>query len=255
MGKELLLTNVKEKLSNARNACPGMSSDLYLLTDYLSKTANDELVPSGLGVALALATYDIGSGKNGFGQELDQIYIDRKKEVLAQICYIPQVIDAIADEEYALEFRNVVKEVFDIDPPVRAKVEIDEEVPENVRVAVEWWANAIQSPRYGSSVNPLVALFAMNNRQSRSEEEVNTFKDALTKEILNSLEQFNRCDLDVDYHACPLLMRAGSTIGLDDMLDFPCKTRMRIDYNVVEVCESGQYTTLWQAQGIEKELK
>ena len=101
----------------------------------------------------------------------------------------------------------------------------------------------------------MIAMFIMSGRPSRSEEDIKKFKEALADGIINSLERYNRCDLDVDYNACQILAEAGSVIGLDDMLDFPSKTRMHIDHNLVEVYEGGQYTTLWQSKENEKGLK
>lgn len=61
-----LLKNVKQKFAEAREKCPGMSDDVYALTDYISSVANDELVPMGLIMCMTLVLDDLQKGRNGF---------------------------------------------------------------------------------------------------------------------------------------------------------------------------------------------
>lgn len=67
--------------------------------------------------------------------------------------YVPQVIDAIANEDFANEFRKICKELLNFDPPKRERkydqnADIDGDYPEYVKVAVNWWANAIANPKF-----------------------------------------------------------------------------------------------------------
>lgn len=47
--------NVKERLKLAREKCPGMPEEVYLFADFLSEQMNEELVPTGVAMAIALA--------------------------------------------------------------------------------------------------------------------------------------------------------------------------------------------------------
>lgn len=61
-----IMNNIKEKLANSRELCPGMSKDFYLLTDYMSDVCNDTLVPMGIMVMLIGIRDDLAKGRNGF---------------------------------------------------------------------------------------------------------------------------------------------------------------------------------------------
>ena len=52
---KMLMVNVKEKFAQARELCPGMSEEIYALTDHFADVANDCLYPSGILVALPLS--------------------------------------------------------------------------------------------------------------------------------------------------------------------------------------------------------
>ena len=242
--EERTLSNVKQKFAEAREKCPGMSDDIYALTDYISLVANDNLVPQGLAVCLVCIMDDLQKGRNGFSPNNEPLpeYLNiRKDQIIAQMVYIPQVVDAIADEQFAEDFRKICKEIFNIDTPKRVNVNINSQYPENVRAAVDWWANAIQSPVLdnGSDINPFLMMFLSGSKNGHSEEEIKVFKDCLANDILIELQERGRCGLSVDYHPCQILANAGSKIGLNGISDYPWKTWMDITEDVVVVLENG----------------
>lgn len=255
MAEKIKLSNVDEKFFNVRNVLPGMSEDLYHLTDYIGSVANSTLVPSGLVVCILTVMDDIEKGKKGiFGDgEFPKVLIERKKEVLEQILYIPQVVDVIADEEFALEFRQVFDEIFEVKSNLHVDAKEEEEYPENVSAAIEWWANAIQAPRYTSEVPSFVSMFVMKGRPQRTEEEIKLFKSTLAENIIKELEVIGRCNISVDYRPCQVLALAGEKIGLDDTLDYPFKTTMEINKNEVIVYSQSGKSVLWTSE--QKELK
>lgn len=111
------MSNVKEKLSKSREMCPGLSKEVYALTDYMASVGNDRLVPHEMAMLLALSMDDIRRGKNfactAESKKILESLSNHKKQVLSQAVYVPQVIDAIADEDFANEFREICKnEVF-----------------------------------------------------------------------------------------------------------------------------------------------
>jgi len=250
---EIIMNNVREKLSNARELCPGMSEEIYAITDYMATVANESLVPQGLAVCLFLVKYDIQNGKSGFATgrnaELPQYLRDNKNQVLRQLVYIPQVIDEIAEPDFAKAFRDICKVILDIDPPKRVKVDWDKEFPEYVKVAVDWWANAVASPKLDNGENLPVGLMTLISRTGKrySKDEMKIFKNTLAERIVERLEYDEICYLHVDYRPCALLEEAGSKIGIDSMMGYPWKTRMEISKRKVEVSNGYQapYETIW----------
>lgn len=248
---EKVMNNVREKLSKSRELCPGMSEDVYALTDYLSTIANDSLVPQGMVLMLALALNDIQNGKNSsISEELPKKLIERKVQVLAQAVYFPQVIDKIAaDEEFSKEFRLVCKEVLEFDPPKRVTETSKEDFPDYISVAVDWWANAIVSPNFSNGMLPVYMFVSfVNSIKKFSKKEINRFKKTLAKEIAKSLKVRKICELSVDCHPCLSLAVAGNKIGVSPFLGYPLKTTMRISETKVEVSigDGAEYKTLWK---------
>ena len=248
---ENILENVKEKFASARTSCPGMSEEVYALTDYISEVSNDELIPEGLVMTMALVMDDLQKNRNGFQdcKPLLEYLSKRREQVIGQIAYIPQIVDAIADEEFAKEFREVFKEIFGYNPPKRVNVESEVQYPENVRAAVDWWANAIQSPKFdnGESINAFITMMLYSSQKGISEEDLKTFKDTLALDIIAELQRNGRCTLSVDYNPCAILANAGNEIGLNDMTSFPWKTWMNITEQEVEVSEGygAPMKTIW----------
>ncbi len=250
--KQLSLKNIKQKFASARELCPGMSDDIYALTDYISLVANDELVPSGLAVCMTLVMDDLQKGRNGLNpnKPLPEHLIQHKEQVLAQMSYLPQVVDAIASEDFATEFRRVCEQVFGFNPPKRVIANTTSSYPEYVVAAIDWWANRVQSPKFDAGKGmSFLAMMVPRVRKDYSEEELKTFKDSLAKSILAEIESFGNCSLSVDYHPCAILANAGKTIALTDV-DFPWKTSMYITNQAVEVSEglSGENKTIWSKE-------
>lgn len=174
---ERTMSNVREKLSKSREMCPGLSEEVYALTDYMAKVANDELVPQGLVMCFVLSMEDIRRGENGFAfaesKEILEYLAMHKTQVLAQAVYVPQIIDAIADEDFANEFREICKEMLHFDPPRREEkynqsAEIEGNYTEYVKVAVNWWANAIVNPKFDNGEDMIMSN--LRGRLSKSRE-------------------------------------------------------------------------------------
>ena len=252
--KETTLTNIREKMANARELCPGMSSDFYILTDYVSKNTNDELVPMGMMMLIVCVRNDIETGRNGFGGDFPEELSQRLDFVKDEIQWFPQLVDAIADEEFATEFRMHWKDSFGTVPPKRVDanaVETDTEYPAYIKAAIDWWANAIlSSTSDNSEALPAFLAFLMEEAEKDyTSSEIKTFKEALAKEIQDELSKYGRCSLSVDYYPCSALANAGNLIGIDDMTGYPYKTSMYISETKVSVRAGyGAPTkTIWQS--------
>lgn len=252
MKEENLLNNAKQKFANARTMCPGMSDDAYALTDYISLVVQDNVVPQGLALCMTLIQDDLQKNRNGFrsNEPLPEYLSNNRNKVIAQMVYIPQVVDAIADEKFADEFRKICSEFLGFNTPKRVAVDGDIQYPENIMAAVDWWANAIQSPNLdnGTNIDPFFLMMISGNKKEFSKEEIKAFKDSLASGISKELESYGRCSLSVDYQPCEILSRAGKKIGLGG-LDYPVKTKMRISNQVVEVEEGyGASKIIWSKE-------
>lgn len=238
---EIIMNNVREKLSKAREKCVGMSEEVYAVTDYMSVVANDTLYPEGIAVILALIMDDVQRGRTGFASFPDKelpVYLrEHKNQVLTQMPYVLQVIDEIAEPEFAKEVRNICKQIMNWNPPKRSKAELDDSYPAYVKVAVDWWANAIASPKLDNGDEMPFMLMQMISAtgKSYSEEEVKLFKTTLAEGIINEMKEYGRCTLRVDYHPCDVLAEAGGKIGVSSMSGWPWKTTMYVSEKKVEV--------------------
>ena len=125
MAKEIIMNNVREKLSKARETCVGMSEEVYIVTDYMSTVVSNTLSPHGMAMCLVIVNDDVLIGKCGISSSQDKqfsLYLqDQKNLILSQIPYVLQVIDEIAEPEFADEVRVNCKKMLNWDPPKRTK--------------------------------------------------------------------------------------------------------------------------------------
>lgn len=140
--------NVRERLSHAREACPGMLEEIYQFVDYLAASLNEEVVPEGIVLAIACALDDIEKGRSGLGHHFPQYLVEHKKQVLSKAKYSLQITDEVLDKEFADAVREGCKEAFNWDPVRRAKFVDEEETIEgnypSTMPLVEWWTSLIQ---------------------------------------------------------------------------------------------------------------
>ena len=237
---EMLMTNVKEKFANARELCAGMSEEIYALTDYISAVANDSLVPAGFLMMFACVMHDLEVKRCGFARavEFPEYLIVHNMQVRAQMPYVLQVVDAIAEPEFADEVRFQCLTTFGWNIPKR--IDVSSKVSEhgNINAAVNWWAEAIQHPKMDNGDDGLASLMVMlggrTSRRQLTEAELQTFREKLTEEITRQMARNGRLTLSVDYNPDRVLYQAGAAIGLGQF-DYPCKTTMWITETEVSV--------------------
>lgn len=265
MGREILMEDVNSKLANARNACPGLSEHVYALTDYMSVYANKCLTPQGLLLCFVICLDDIKSGKRGIPESVEpfpEYLLSHKVQVLVQAAYVPQVIDALADEDFSTEFRSLCKKILNFNPPKRQKIDdtnthFEDIYPKNVQVAVNWWANAIANPKFDngdkSASGGMASILAMmlSARNTITEEQVKKFKKELAELIVEQLDDSAyTCNLSVDYGPNHILSAAAEKADIPAGMNFPRKTQMTISKDKVTVREGDGASTkiLWQIQ-------
>lgn len=252
---EKVMNNVRKKLSKCREVCENMSERAYLLADYMSEIVPDTVTPSELAACLLKAIEDTKQErwrKFTKNQELRLSLITDSERIRNQAENIPQIIDVIAEEDFAEEFRAICKEKFNFNPPKYGTPKNLDEFPEYVKVAVDWWADAILCPKLdtsGSSVPSSLAsiIEAEVGVKSYSTEELLIFKITLADEIMECINAWGVCKLSVDYHPCDSLERAGKKFGVHQAFGYPLRTSMSIfEYEVkVRVGDAGKFKTLW----------
>ena len=111
---------------------------------------------------------------------------------------------------------------------------------EQIRVAVDWWADAIQDPDFDngdtSSMGGTTALLAnlLSESHPVTPEKVEKFKTALTNLLKTTKVEDDYFTLSVDYHPCSDLCLCAQVAEIDESR-FPWKTRMYLDKGGVSV--------------------
>lgn len=238
----MLLNNVTEKFAKARELCPGMSEEVYALTDYLATVANDSLVPEGILIMLVCAMDDLEKKRCGFAKqsEFPKYLAEHSLQVRAQMPYILQVVDAIAEQDFAEAVRAKCKMALNWDVPKRVNITDKVSEHEYINAAVNWWTEAIQHPKMDNGTDEMSGFMmlvggGMSKRQL-TEAELRIFREKLAEGILEEMKEMGgRVTLDVDYSPDRILSEAGAAIGLGPF-SYPCKTTMWISKIEVSVC-------------------
>lgn len=235
---ELLMKDVRKKFASARELCPGMSEEVYAIADYISLIANDSLASTGIMVTLIGIMDDLDKKRCGFGHktEFPEYLATHAAQVKAQLPYILQVLDTIADEAFSDEVRAQCQEVFHWNIAKRVVVADEINASDNIIAAVNWWTEAIQHPKMDNGDDQMALLMAMLGGRSRqyTEDEIKTFRMTLANILTEELAHRGRATLSVDYGPDYLLSQAGEVIGLGQF-DYPCKTVMWISNAEVKV--------------------
>ncbi len=250
------MNEMKKRFSEARVKCHGMPEEVYQLADYLAKHINEEVVPTGITIALICTMDDINKGRCGFGGgncSFPDFFVEHKSQVLAQACYILQIVDEITDAEFADAVRTECKDAFHWNVPKRVSVSDDNEYPAYVKAAIDWWAEAIQHPKMDNGDNSLGNLMAMLGGSSLaknfSEDEMRAFRSTLATGIISDIEKFGCAQLNVDYGPDRILHEAGEAAGITSGFAFPCKTYMRVSKDKVTVSagHAAPNETIWKS--------
>lgn len=251
-----LITNVAEKLNTVREACPGMPEEVYIFTEYLAQHANSELYPTGVVVMLLGAIDDFQNERCGFACNREQGFPEelrgRGKEILAQACYILQVFDAVFDEEAAQIIRTDCEQALGWNVPRRVTFVTEQEYPDCVKAAIDWWSETLQHPKMDNGDSQLTMLMAMfgGNAFSRNitVEQLEKFRHILAEDLTAELERSRSVRLGVDYGPSGVLAHAASEAELDGFA-FPCKTCMHVSTGEVKVSYGygAPYSVIWSA--------
>lgn len=263
--------NVKKKLSQSKEKCPGLNEEVYILADYISKVISDECEPLDMLVCLVLSLADVRRGRSGFAsngyKKMPKRIENRKAQILAQAVFFPQIVDAVLDENFATEFRKLCKVKLGFNPPKREKVydqyeDIEGNYPEYVKVAANWWANAIQHPKFDNGSNDVNEIRTkmltkmVNAKNKITQEQIENFKQNLAKKILHEVEcsQNEQFTISVDYEPDQILYLSAKDAGIEETESFPWKTDMQVTKKKVCVSAGGnaEWKTIWSKKILNK---
>ena len=119
--REVLLTDVPNKLREARNVATNVPYELHDFADYLADVANDRLVPAGMMMLLVCALDDLQKERCGFANKVTfpENLKEKKYQIMIYLSYFPLIIDKIASKEFAEEFRTLFTQALGkAQPPV-----------------------------------------------------------------------------------------------------------------------------------------
>lgn len=233
---------LKEGLNKARELCPGMSEVDYLFAERIASSIQDEIVPEGFSIIVAETLYDL---KNQSKQEDDKVPAE---EYLNNAQFILQILDAVADKNFTEEVRKLCREAYRWKTPHMTIIKDEEEFPENVKAAIDWWSARIQRQGGTVAAGPFRLPAIVHEF---TENEMRTFRSTLAHGIMDGLDKFGSVNLVVDYKPCSAeLISAARAAGFEDsaIFFFPSKTKMNVRKNCVEVCSgySGKFVVLWK---------
>lgn len=230
MRRKYILTDAKAKFKNVRETLPNLDEEAYQLTDFISEIITDNVTPQGLMAYIILIYNSLLQNKNYFNNHKILTYdlYQKRTKYLEEMPNITAIVDNIAPKNFSDTFRKLTQNFLGYN--------FDKTYPENVKVAVNWWEEAIKSSNFSDIDLPLdLQNMLINNQQELTNEQLNIFKSNLAKEIMTVLREKGVCVLTVDYTPCEILERAGEKVGFDSMLNYPWKTKMIIDNEQVIV--------------------
>ena len=175
--------------------------------------------------------------------------MSHRAETMYQYFYVPQVVDAIADAEFATEFRKFYLEYIRVAPPVRAGVSGVSVCPPYVQVAVDWWVKAIQDPyKIGKYISP---DFEKVMSHLYSKKQLERFRLALASIILKQIDITGRCDISFTH-----ISKACRDAGMMDPIYYS-GISMVVTPSMVEVKDAytGEGRILWSEDSIGSDSK
>lgn len=107
--ENILLTDVPNKLLEARKLAKDVPYELYDFVDYLASIAKAQLNPAGMINLLICGLTDLDSAKKSSIKEVTfpERLLKESYQIFAYICFFPLIIDKIASKEFAKEFRTI----------------------------------------------------------------------------------------------------------------------------------------------------
>ncbi len=195
--------NLKDSLRNSRVLCPGLCEIDYQIADALSEAiGNQDLYALALVNKLALI----------FTQPSDT------HPILQDSLFITQIIDAIATEEYADEFRTLCKNVFDWDTTKRFNVTTsDYKDRPYIDFAANWWTGRIQR-QITTITRPNGEKMPRQSLMTFTPEMINRFYSCLANEIAKEIDSslYHTSRQKTEYWApiTPGLRTAADLIGI-----------------------------------------
>lgn len=112
--------------------------------------------------------------------------------------------------------------------------------PDYIKVAVNWWAFAMQNPKFdnGTGIDGIFAMMMVQPSNSITPPQLSAFKKHLAKLIAKNMKSAHSsgiCQISVDYAPNHILAKASKKAGFTKAVLFPWKTHMTVTEEEVSV--------------------
>ena len=224
---------LKEKLLDAENLCPGMMPIDYDIARCLADYLNEPMTPRNFALFACLMVEDIRDVLIETDEVVlatyPKVFKKKGEKMLRNAQYILQIIDVVTEPEFADEVRQFLKVTMGWDVVKRVKAVDDREYPPHVLFAVDWWTGQIQRHERPKEMEgyrrPVpVKEFSVN--------EIEMFRDTLANFIMRECSKnHGYCHLEVGSYPNEVLSIAAKFAGVEsrDLRHvFPMLTRMEI---------------------------
>lgn len=247
---------LKEKLAHARDLCPGMDETDYQFAEYLAANLDEKSTPSGVVTTISLLMMDLARYRldhsaviisKGFPEYFRKNY----STAIGHAHLILQIIDIVADKDFAEDLRNKCFQTFRWTTARRVVVANRGDYPAYIEAAISWWAGAIQ--RQGRFLGDFVKLNVIT--KEFSEKELRIFSNTLAECILHEMRRHKGeiATLSIDDYPDQILCAAIKTIGISPacaMWMLPERTSMTVRPNSVTVFRNGSMKTIWNQESV-----
>lgn len=240
--------------SEIRTKLPYMSEEFYALSSYFAQALGDNPDPIASLPVVVCVMDDVSKGSCGFARKMDfpEIFIKRKEFVQAEFPNLVYYIDEFLPDVAEI-FRAALSASMNCDVPKLKHAKFAEDVPENIRVATEWWLQQIQHPYMDNgepTMSSFVARFGGGCRAKPTDVEVEKFTEIFVKKLSAALMARDGIELRVDYFPWDDVLAS-----IEEELKFgqfvwPCKTAMLVYKDRVEVSlgYGAEWKTIWSAE-------
>lgn len=209
-------------LLRSREICSNLPEEVHQIAEAIAKKAEQDWYMSPQELALMFSTV-------------------LEENLIAHFELFPQLVDKLEQcyangEEYANVFRKICQVVIGINPPFIVETK---EYPENIKVAVEWWTNAVL---FRKDISNMPVDFQKIFRRQYTDEAVALFKSTLAREIERQFaDGKTQVYIASEWTADEILEHAGNKIGVNPYLGYP-DAAMAIYKNEVKVSVDGGHT-------------
>ena len=237
--------------SEIRKKLPYMTEEFYALASYFAQALGEKPSPMAIPVVMAGVIDDVERGVCGFAKKLDfpDIFIKRKVYVESELPNLVYYVDAFLPEGSDM-FREMLCSAMHWDIPKLKTAKFADHVPENIRVAAEWWLQQIQHPRMDNGEPKMLEFVARMGggiRARPTDDEVEKFTAIFVNKLSVALASRPEVELRVDYFPWDNILATVENELRFGQFAWPCKTNMIVSKDCIKVSvgSGAEWKTIW----------